>query len=76
MIIEVKGIHSDKDLLIKESFEHAGYIFKELFKDDIDYCRRALDDVGFDMKNILKQIIDRSNKKDYLTYSFDDKSFV
>ena len=69
LIVEVKGVKSDKDLLLKESFEAAGYNFIELFQKDIEKCKSDLINYGIDMKSLLKELIDRANKKDFLTYT-------
>lgn len=41
-VIEVKGIKSSKDSLLKDSFTKAGYDFTELFIDDINLCKKFL----------------------------------
>lgn len=41
-VIEIKGIRSEKDILIKESFEKAGYVFKEVFVDEILKIKKNL----------------------------------
>lgn len=67
-IIEVKGIPSAKDAIIKESFEQAGYNFIELFHNDIMKLKQELIDAGFDMDSLIKQIVVGHDSKNYFKY--------
>lgn len=71
-IIEIKGIPSGKDVYIKESFESAGYEFKELFVDDILSYKQYLEEQGFDIDNLLSQIVEGHNTKNYKVFNADD----
>ena len=68
LIVEIKGIKSDKDQLLKESFEAAGYNFVEIFQKDIEKCKKDLINYGIDIKNLLKNVVEGANKKDYFVY--------
>ena len=68
MIIEIKGIPSGKDMLLKESFEANGYLFLELFNSDINKCKKDLILAGIDIKQLLTLVIDGANRKEYYQY--------
>ena len=68
LIVEVKGVKSDKDQLLKESFEAAGYNFVEIFQKDIEKCKKDLINHCIDIKNLLKNVVEGANKKDYFVY--------
>ena len=67
-IVEVKGIPSGKDYYVKESFEAAGYEFKELFIKDIEECKKWLKNYGININKLLNYVIEGHNKKDYFIY--------
>lgn len=68
LIIEIKGIPSSKDILLKESFEASGYSFMELFTRDINKCKKDLISVGINIKQLLALVIDGANRKEYYQY--------
>lgn len=69
-IVEIKGIASDKDKYIRESFESAGYIFIEYFKNDIDKFKNNLINKGYDMDSILQSIYKGHELREYFVYEF------
>lgn len=68
-VIEIKGIPSNKDNYIKESFTAAGYNFIELFEDSIQDMKRQLSDSGIDVESLLQKIEEGHNSKEYFVYS-------
>lgn len=72
-VIEIKGIRSEKDALLKESFEAAGYVFEELFESDILSIKDELVQEGFNMDELLEQIRLGSTTKNYLVYEYENK---
>lgn len=71
-IIEIKGIPSGKDVYIKESFESAGYEFKELFVTDILSYKLYLEDQGFNIDELLHQIVEGHTTKNYKVFDAAD----
>lgn len=71
-VIEIKGIPSGKDVYIKEAFESAGYEFKELFVTDILNYKSYLEDQGFNMDELLHQIVEGHNTKNYKVFDAAD----
>lgn len=69
-IYEIKGIASDKDKYIKESFEKAGYIFTILYEDDINKLKNEIKD-KFNIDNEIKKIIEGHNNKQYYVLNLD-----
>lgn len=67
-VIEIKGIASGKDYYIKESFEAAGYRFIELFHESIEKIKQQLVDTGINIEELLRQVVDGHNSKNYFTY--------
>lgn len=68
LIVEVKGIPSGKDALIRDSFLAAGYEFKELFSRDISDCKRYLRSIGVDIDNLLNLVIEGHNSRNYYVH--------
>lgn len=75
-VIEVKGIKSSKDTILKESFEAAGYQFTELFIDDILKIQKLLEQAGYDVEFMIKQIKLQHKTKNYFQYVFNNKYIV
>lgn len=69
-IVEIKGIRSDKDRYLKESFEAAGYEFVELFEQDINIIKKALISCGYDIDTLLEKIRKGNDSKNYLVYTY------
>ena len=69
-VVEIKGIKSDKDIYLKESFEAAGYEFIELFEKDIDIIKKSLTSSGYDIDMLLESIKKGSNSKNYFVYTY------
>lgn len=67
LVIEIKGIKSDKDFYIKHSFESQGYKFNELYKKDIDNIKKSLES-KYDMNYLLNEIKIGHNTKNYFVY--------
>lgn len=68
-IVEIKGIPSSKDSLIKESFESAGYEFEELFYPDIEKIKDELRS-SYPIDELIEKIHKGHNNKDYFVYQF------
>ena len=69
-VVEIKGIKSDKDIYLKESFEAAGYEFIELFEKDINIIKKSLTSSGYDIDILLESIKKGSNSKNYFVYTY------
>lgn len=67
-IVEIKGIPSGKDTLIKESFESKGYNFKEYFSKDIEKFKEELREF-YDIDDILNKIKEGHDSKNYFVYT-------
>lgn len=67
-VVEIKGIRSSKDIYERESFENAGYIFEELFQEDIEIIKQKLIKDGYDIDSLLEKIYTGHQNKDYYTY--------
>lgn len=67
-IVEIKGIPSGKDKHEKAAFEAAGYTFEELYEDDIKAISEDLISKGYDIPDLIKQIIAGHNSKCYFEY--------
>lgn len=70
-IVEIKGIRSGKDALIRDSFIACGYDFQELFESDILNYKQCLIDMGVDIDMLLSKVICGHNTKQYFTYCLD-----
>lgn len=68
-IIEIKGIPSGKDYYIRESFEAAGYEFKELFYSDIEKIKEQLK-LYYPIDELINSIHKGHVSKDYFVYTF------
>lgn len=68
-VIEIKGIPSAKDIIVKESFEAAGYAFIELFHDDVMKLKQQLIESNINMDDLIKQIVKGHESKQYFTYT-------
>ena len=68
-IVEVKGIPSGKDCCIRESFESAGYKFKELFHEDIELLKKELS-IYYNIDEMLKKINEGHSKREYFVYTY------
>lgn len=67
-VVEIKGVRSGKDTYIKQSFEKAGYEFVELFKEDIENCKKYLVNLGIPVDELLQEIIYHHDNKTYFRY--------
>ena len=70
-IVEIKGIHSGKDALIRDSFIACGYDFQELFESDILHYKQCLVAMGVDIDNLLSKVVCGHDTKQYFTYCLD-----
>ncbi len=70
-IIEIKGIPSEKDTLLKLSFEACGYTFYELFYQDIEKIRQELIALGYNMDEMLENIKKGHDAREYTTHVFE-----
>lgn len=75
-VIEVKGIKSSKDTILKDSFEATGYQFTELFIDSIIEIQKLLEQAGYNVEFIVKQIKLQHKTKNYFQYIFNNKYIV
>lgn len=71
LIVEIKGIKSDKDNLLKESFEMSGYNFIELFESDINKCKQDLINFGIDINKLIIEIINCRKNKTFFVYNLE-----
>ena len=67
LIVETKGIKSDKDFYIKESFIYSGYNFKELYEEDIEKIKESLKE-NYNIDYMLDRIKIGHDNKDYFVY--------
>lgn len=70
-IVEIKGIRSGKDPLIRDSFIACGYDFQELFESDILHYKQCLVAMGVDIDNLLSKVVCGHDTKQYFTYCLD-----
>ena len=69
-VVEIKGIRSEKDELLKEAFEAAGYTFIELYEADINKIKEELVRQGYEIDGLLNSIRLGHETKNYFTYEF------
>lgn len=70
-IVEIKGIKSIKDVYERDAFENAGYEFVELYEDDINKIKEELISSGYNIEEMLTNIIEGHNNRHYYEYCAD-----
>lgn len=68
-VVEIKGIPSAKDYFIKESFEAKGYVFEELFYEDIEKIKDVLNPI-YNVDDLIEKITAGHNTKNYFIYEY------
>ena len=65
-----KNLIDEKDELLKEAFEAAGYTFIELYEADINKIKEELVRQGYEIDGLLNSIRLGHETKNYFTYEF------
>lgn len=55
-LYEIKGYHSDKDIIVKNTFTTSGFDVKFVYRPFIKLARKYLHRRGYDIKHLLEQI--------------------
>ena len=76
-IIELKGRKSEKDKLLKETFEYHKYFFIELFYDKVILIKeKLLQKYNLDINHLLKLAALCKKNKEEFTYNFNTKEEI